>query len=114
MHHLDPSTQEAEASGSLSSKPVQSSVPGLPGLHRETLFQTKQTKNQANHTIHAEEMAQWLSSLAMLSEDLVLTLRTHRVTAYNCLQGHFFQEIWPPFLASMATRYKRNAQTKHT
>jgi hypothetical protein len=38
-HTLNPSTWEAEAGGSLSSRPAWSTewVPGQPGLHRETL-----------------------------------------------------------------------------
>jgi hypothetical protein len=38
-HNFDPSTREAEADGFLSSRPAWStkSVPGQPGLYRETL-----------------------------------------------------------------------------
>jgi hypothetical protein len=45
-HAFNPSTREAEADGSLSSRPAWSTkwVPGQPGLHRETLsWKTKQT-----------------------------------------------------------------------
>ena len=44
---FDPSTQEAEADGSMSSKPAWSTewVPGEPGVHRETLsWKTKAGK----------------------------------------------------------------------
>jgi hypothetical protein len=37
VHAFDPSTQEAEASGSLSSRPAWSTVPEQPGLHGEIL-----------------------------------------------------------------------------
>jgi hypothetical protein len=45
-HAFNPSTWEAEAGGFLSSRPVWSteSVPGQPGLHRETLSQKKKKK----------------------------------------------------------------------
>jgi hypothetical protein len=45
-HAFNPSTQEAEAGGFLSSKPAWSTkcVPGQPGLHRETLSQKKKKK----------------------------------------------------------------------
>ena len=47
-HAFDSSTWEAEAGGFLSSRPALSTkqVPGLPGLHRETL--TQKTKNKQN------------------------------------------------------------------
>jgi hypothetical protein len=48
-HTFNPSTQEAEASGFLSSRPACSTewVPGQPGLYRETLsWKTKRKKNQ--------------------------------------------------------------------
>jgi hypothetical protein len=46
VHAFNPSTREAEAGGFLSSRLAWSTkwVPGQPGLHRETLSQTKQTK----------------------------------------------------------------------
>jgi hypothetical protein len=46
MHTFNPSTWEAEAGGSLSSRPAWSTkwVPGQPRLHRETLSQ--KTKNK--------------------------------------------------------------------
>jgi hypothetical protein len=50
-HTFNPSTQEAEAGGFLSSRPAWSTewVPGQQGLHRETLSQnqnkTKQKKS---------------------------------------------------------------------
>jgi hypothetical protein len=39
VHIFNPSTQESEAGGTLSSKPAwfTEQVPGQPGLHRETL-----------------------------------------------------------------------------
>lgn len=91
----------------MSSKPVQRLVPGLAGLHRETLSQTRQNKqtkkkNQAKHTVHvemkraprgAEETeALWLRALVALSEDLVSIPRTHRV-ADNSLQLHFSGDL---------------------
>jgi hypothetical protein len=48
-HTFNPSTWEAEAGGFLSSRPAWSteSVPGQPGLHRETLsLKTKKIKNK--------------------------------------------------------------------
>jgi hypothetical protein len=44
VHFFNPSTQEAEAVGSLSLRPTwyTERVPGQPGLHRETLFQKDQ------------------------------------------------------------------------
>jgi hypothetical protein len=53
VHTFNPSTWEAEAGGSMSSRlawfTVQ--VPGQPGLHRETLYQkTKQNKTKQNKT----------------------------------------------------------------
>jgi hypothetical protein len=48
-HAFNPSTQEAEAGGFLSSRPAWSTkgVPGQPGLYRETLSQkTKQNKKK--------------------------------------------------------------------
>jgi hypothetical protein len=48
---FSPSTRQAEAGGFLSSRPAWStkSVPGQPGLHRETLSRkNKQTNKQTN------------------------------------------------------------------
>jgi hypothetical protein len=47
-HAFDPSTREAEAGGSLSSRPAWSTewVPGQPGLHRETLSWKKKRKEK--------------------------------------------------------------------
>jgi hypothetical protein len=47
-HAFNLSTWEAEAGGSLSSRPAWSTkwVPRQPGLHRETLFHNKQTNKQ--------------------------------------------------------------------
>ena len=47
-HAFDPSTREAEAVGFLSSRPAWSteSVPGQPGLHRETLSGGKKKKKK--------------------------------------------------------------------
>ena len=48
-HAFNPSTQEAEAGGFLSSRPAWATkwVPGQPGLYRETLSQkTKKPKNK--------------------------------------------------------------------
>jgi hypothetical protein len=49
-HTFNPSTQEAEAGGFLSSRPAWSTewVPGQPGLHRETLSGKNQPTNQPN------------------------------------------------------------------
>jgi hypothetical protein len=46
-HAFNPSTREAEAGGSLSSRPALSTewVPGQPGLHRETLSWKKKKTN---------------------------------------------------------------------
>jgi hypothetical protein len=54
-HTFNPSTQEAEAGGFLSSRPAWSTkrVPGQPGLYRETLSRknkTKQNKTKQNKT----------------------------------------------------------------
>jgi hypothetical protein len=52
-HAFNPSTQEAEAGRSLSSRPAWSTewVPGQPGLHRETLSRkTKQNKTKQKQT----------------------------------------------------------------
>jgi hypothetical protein len=52
VHAFNPSTREAEAGGSLSSKPAWSTkwVPGQPGLYRETLSQkTKKKKKKVEH-----------------------------------------------------------------
>jgi hypothetical protein len=48
VHAFNPSTQEAEAGGFLSSRPAWSTeqVPGQPGLHRETLSQKQQQQQQ--------------------------------------------------------------------
>ena len=45
---FNPSTQEAEAGGFLSSSPAWSTkwVPGQPGLHRETVSRERKTKNK--------------------------------------------------------------------
>ena len=47
---FDPSTQETEAGGSLSSRPAWSteSVPGQPRLHRETLSEKIKAKQNNN------------------------------------------------------------------
>jgi hypothetical protein len=47
-HAFNPSTQEAEAGGFLSSRPAWSTkwVPGKPGLHRETLSRKTKTKTK--------------------------------------------------------------------
>jgi hypothetical protein len=47
-HAFNPSTCEAEAGGSLSSRPVWSTelVPGQPGLHRETLSQKEKKREK--------------------------------------------------------------------
>jgi hypothetical protein len=48
VHAFNPSTQEAEAGGFLSLRPVWSTewVPGQPRLHRETLSQKKKKKKK--------------------------------------------------------------------
>jgi hypothetical protein len=48
VHAFNPSTREAEAGRFLSSRPASSTkwVPGLPGLHRETLSQKNKNKNK--------------------------------------------------------------------
>jgi hypothetical protein len=47
-HAFNPSTQEAEAGGFLSSRPAWSTkrVPGQPGLHRETLSRKNKKKKK--------------------------------------------------------------------
>jgi hypothetical protein len=47
-HTFNPSTQEAEAGGFLSSRPAWSTewVPGQPGLHRETLSRKNKKQNK--------------------------------------------------------------------
>ena len=49
-HAFNPSTQEAETSGSQSLRPAWSieGVPGQPGLHRETMSQKKKKKKINN------------------------------------------------------------------
>jgi hypothetical protein len=51
-HAFNPSTQEAEAGGFLSSRPAWSTelVPGQPGLYRETLSQKIKKKRKQNKT----------------------------------------------------------------
>jgi hypothetical protein len=51
-HAFNPSTQEAESGGFLSSRPAWSTkwVPGQPGLHRETLPQKTKKKKKKPHT----------------------------------------------------------------
>jgi hypothetical protein len=50
VHAFNPSTQEAEAGGFLSSRAAWSTkwVPGQPGLYRAILSQNKQTNKQTN------------------------------------------------------------------
>jgi hypothetical protein len=48
-HAFNPSTQEAEAGGFLSSRPAWS-TPGQPGLHRKTLSRKTKTKTKTNQT----------------------------------------------------------------
>ena len=54
-HAYNPSTQEAKAGGFLSSRPAWSteSVPGQPGLYRETL--SRKTNKQTNKTKQKKE-----------------------------------------------------------
>jgi hypothetical protein len=56
VHPFNPSTWEAEAGRSLTSRPAWSTkwVPGQPGLHRETLSQQNKTSKQTpeKHSIH--------------------------------------------------------------
>jgi hypothetical protein len=75
-HIFIPSTQEAEASRSLSLRPLWSAeqVPGQLGLHRETLSQKMGVCGGGEG---AEEMAQWLRTLAVLSEDPCSIPNTH-------------------------------------
>jgi hypothetical protein len=49
VHAFNPSTQEAEAGGFLSSRPSWSTkwVPGQPGLYRETLFRKTKKKKKS-------------------------------------------------------------------
>ena len=49
---FNPSTQEAEAGGFLSSRPAWSTewVPGQPGLYRETLSRNKTKQNKTKQT----------------------------------------------------------------
>jgi hypothetical protein len=73
-HAFNPSTEKAEAGGSLSSRPAWSIE-----LHRETLSQ-KQTKNKNR----AEEMAQWLRTLASLLE-VLSSVPSNSMVAHNHL-----------------------------
>ena len=67
-HTFNPSTQEAQAGGSLNLRPVWSTqqVPGQPGLHRETLF----CKANVGVCVRAGEMAQGLRARITLAEAL--------------------------------------------
>ena len=77
---INPSTQEAEARGSLSSRPVWPTelVLGQPGLHRETLS----PKTEQNKVFLAGGMTPWVGALAALAEDLGSVLSSP-VTAHK-------------------------------
>ena len=89
VHIFNLSTREAEAGGSLNSRPAWTTeqVPGQPGTHREALStKTKQNKNRSWG---------WRDGLVVKAycsaEDPSLTLSTHvkwLTTAYNLLQGN--------------------------
>jgi hypothetical protein len=64
VHTFNPSTWEAEAGGSLSSRPAWSTewAPGQPGLHRETLSQKIQKNiKQKNGEINMTRSKYWAS-----------------------------------------------------
>jgi hypothetical protein len=69
-HAFDPSTQEAEAGGFLSSRPAWSTkwVPGQLGLYRETL--SRKTKNQ-NQTNKQKNQNSCLTNVGQFSPDLM-------------------------------------------
>jgi hypothetical protein len=87
-HAFNPSTQEAEAGGFLSSRPAWSTerVPGQPELHRETLSWKK--KNSISRTYikveeRAGEMAQQLRAPTALPEVMSSNPSNHRKMSWN-------------------------------
>jgi hypothetical protein len=53
MHSFNPSTQEAEAGGSLSLKPAwfKECIPGQPGLQKETVLKNKNKKKEGKKEV---------------------------------------------------------------
>jgi hypothetical protein len=61
-HAFNASTREAEAGGFLSSEAglvYKVSVPGQPGLHRETLSQKKKRKKKTHYILYSQ-IGKWL------------------------------------------------------
>jgi hypothetical protein len=82
-------TQEAEAGGSMNSRPARSikRVSGQLVLHRETLSlknKKERKRKKKKESKGARETAQWSRTLAVLPKDLGSIPRTH-VAAHNCL-----------------------------
>jgi hypothetical protein len=61
VHAFNPSTQEAEAGGFLSSRPAWSTkwIPGQPGLHREILSQKTKKKKKKQPVLLTTETYFW-------------------------------------------------------
>jgi hypothetical protein len=85
-HAFNPSTREAEAGGSLSSRPAWSTkwVPGQPGLHRETLSREKK-KRVAQLPTLKEQTAHPCLALVTPEEHRTSHLSTELCTCYSSL-----------------------------
>jgi hypothetical protein len=79
-HAFNPSTQEAEAGGFLSSRPAWSTkwVPGQPGLYRETL--SRKTKNKKQKDTNLAII--WLSASYNLNILFFLRICFYNVVVY--------------------------------
>jgi hypothetical protein len=79
VHAFNPSTWEAEAGGSLSSRPAWSTewVPGQPGLHRETLSRKNQKKKVPVKEAYLEASLQW-------KEKEIHIIHTHTKQVWTC------------------------------
>jgi ribosomal protein L12E/L44/L45/RPP1/RPP2 len=79
-HAFNSSTREAETSEFLSSRPAWSTVPGQPGLHRETLSQkTKKKKKRKKERKKEEEEEEEESTV------LIFKLIQRKITVgYQC------------------------------
>ena len=75
VHTFNPSTQEAEADGSLSSRSAGSTeqVPGQPWLHRETLSPKTKKKNKKKQQKKKEDIT-WTDVTGGCAEHLLLSL----------------------------------------
>lgn len=126
-HIISPSTCEAETSRFVSSKPAWSikEVPGLPGLYRETLSQTKKQTNprvsifdeaivvpyrpkvQIKYVLKQEKSAEF-SRLFWVKEPFKISAHCSFYLLRNVLSPHFY--FLPQFLLFFVSKLLFNLQ----